>query len=161
MLLAVLLTTGALTLVAWLIFNLSVYALPAFVGIAAASLAHRTGAGLIGAAIVGLAAGALVHAAGQIAFGTVRGALARACIAAIYTIPAIATGYYTANGVIELCVPGAFWRQVFSIIGATVVGVVSYFRLAAVAPLRMERDQASASSEARLAARHEHEPVRP
>ena len=157
MLLAVLLTTGALTLVALLIFNLSVYALPVFVGITAASLAHRTGAGLIGAAIVGLAAGALVHAAGQIAFGTVRGALARACIAAIYTIPAVVTGYYAAIGVIELCVPGAFWRQVFSVAGAAVVGVVSYSRLA---PLRMERGQASASPDARLAGRAEHEAVR-
>ena len=92
------------------------------------------------------------EAAAQIAFGTVRSALARACIAAIYTIPAVVTGYYAARGVIELCVPGAFWRQVFSIIGAAVVGVVSYSRFAAVIPLRAERDQARASPDTRLAA---------
>ena len=161
MLLAVLLSTGALTLVALIVFNLSVYALPAFVGIAAVSLAHRTGAGLIGTAIIGLTIGALVHAAGQIAFSAARGALARICIAAVYTIPAVVAGYYAVLGVVELCVPGAFWRQSFSVLGAAVVGAASFSRLAAVAPLRVERGQANASPDARLAARAKHEPVRP
>ena len=161
MLIAILLATGALTLVVLIVFNLSVYALPALVGIAAASLAHRTGAGLIGAALVGLAAGALVHAAGQIAFGAARGALARICIAAVYTIPAVVAGYYAVLGVVELCVPGAFWRQGFSVLGAAVVGAASFSRLTVIAPLRAERGQAKASPRGRLEARHEHEPVRP
>ena len=59
MVFSLLLASTAIALIAWLVFNLSVYALPFFVGVSAASLAHRTGAGLVGSAIVGLIAGAV------------------------------------------------------------------------------------------------------
>ena len=43
MIIAILLTSGALVVLAWLIFNLAIYALPFFVGVSAASWANAHG----------------------------------------------------------------------------------------------------------------------
>ena len=136
MVFSLILASGAFALIAWLVFNLSVYALPLFVGVSAASLAHRTGAGLLGSAIVGLTAGAATFGVGQAAFGVARSALTRASVAAIFAIPAAVAGYYSTLGIVALCVPGAGWRQAFSVVGGFVIGSIAFSRLAAFAPLR-------------------------
>ncbi len=136
MVFSIILASGAFALIAWLVFNLSVYALPFFVGISAASLAHGTGAGLLGSAIVGLIAGAVTFTVGQAAFGGARSALARAGVAAIFAIPAAVAGYYSTLGIVGLCVPGTGWRQAFSVVGGFVIGSVAFRRLAAFALLR-------------------------
>ena len=136
MILGLILASGAFALIAWLIFNLSVYALPFFVGVSAASFAHRTGAGLFGSALVGLIAGAVTFGAGQAAFGVARSATARAGIAAIFAVPAAIAGYCSTLGIVSLCVPGEGWRHAFSIVGGIVIGSVAFTRLCAFAPLR-------------------------
>lgn len=136
MIFGLILASGAFALIAWLIFNLSIYALPFFVGASAASLAHRTGAGLLGSAIVGLITGAVTFGIGQAAFGGARSALARSGVAAIFAIPAAVAGYYLTLGIVALCVPGAGWRQAFSVVGGFVIGSIAFRRLAAFAPLR-------------------------
>ena len=120
MIFGLILASGAFALIAWLIFNLSVYALPFFVGISAASFAHRTGAGLVGSAIVGLIAGAVTFGAGQAAFSAARSTTARAGVAAVFAIPAAVAGYYSTLGIASLCIPGEGWRHAFSIAGGFV-----------------------------------------
>ena len=139
MILSLILTGGAFALIAWLIFNLSAYALPFFVGVTAASYAHGSGAGLVGAGFVGLFAGALTFALGQLAFSMARSAIARGLVAAVFAVPATAAGYYSTSSIVELCVPGNGWRLAFSLLGAVVTGAVAYMRLSTFAPLRAER----------------------
>jgi len=136
MILGLILASGAFALIAWLIFNLSIYALPLFIGVSAASLAHRTGAGLFGSAILGLIAGAMTFGVGQAAFSVTRSVLARAVLVAIFAIPAAVAGYYSTQGIVALCVPGAGWREAFSAVGGFVIGLVAFRRLAAFVPLR-------------------------
>lgn len=135
MIFGLVLASGAFALIAWLIFNFSVYALPFFVGVSATSLAYRTGAGLVGSAIVGLLAGAVTFGVSQAAFGVARSAFARGVLAAIFAIPAAVAGYYSTLGIIALCVPGAGWREAFSVVGGFVVGSVALKRLATFPPL--------------------------
>ncbi len=135
MVFGLILASGAFALIAWLIFNLSVYALPFFVRVSATSLAHRTGAGLVGSAIVGLIAGFMTLGVGQAAFGTTRSAFTRGVLAAIFAIPAAVAGYYSTMGIVMLCVPGAGWREAFSVVGGFVIASVAFKRLA-FAPLR-------------------------
>ena len=136
MILGFILASGAFALIAWLIFNLSIYALPFFIGVSAASFAHRTGAGLVGSATVGLIAGAITFGVGQAAFGATRSVFARGILTAIFAIPAAVAGYYSTLGIVALCVPGAGWREAFSAVGGFVIGSVAFKRLAAFAPLR-------------------------
>ncbi len=136
MILGLILTGGAFALIAWLIFNLSVYALPFFVGVSATSFAHRTGAGLVGSALIGLIAGAVTFGVGKAAFSVARSATARVGIAAIFAIPAAVAGYYSTLGIVSLCIPGEGWRHAFSIAGCFVIGSVAFTRLSAFAPLR-------------------------
>ena len=133
MILGLILASGAFALIAWLIFNLSVYALPFFVGISAASFAHRTGAGLVGSAIVGPIVGAITLGVGQAAFGVARSATARASIAAIFAIPAAIAGYYSTLEIVSLCVPGEGWQDALSIVGGFVIGSIAFARLTAFA----------------------------
>ena len=136
MILSLILASGAFALIAWLIFNLSVYALPFFIGVSAASFAHQTGAGPVGSATVGLIAGTMTFGVGQAAFGVTRSVLARGVLAAIFALPAAVAGYYSTLGIVALCVPGAGWREAFSFVGGFVIGWVAFRRLAAFAPLR-------------------------
>ena len=136
MVFSLILASGAFALIAWLVFNLSVYALPFFVGVSAASLAHRTGAGLVGSAIVGLIAGAVTFGIGQAAFGVARSTLSRGVLGAIFAVPAAVAGYYSTQGIVALCIPGAGWRVALSVVGGLVIGSIAFRRLAAFAPLR-------------------------
>ena len=136
MIFGLILASGAFALIAWLIFNLSVHALPFFVGVSSASLAHRTGAGLVGSALVGLIASAVTFGTGQAAFSIARSATARAGIAAIFAVPAAIAGYYSMLGIVSLCVPGEGWRHAFSVVAGFVIGSIAFTRLPAFAPLR-------------------------
>ena len=149
MVFSLILASGALALIAWLVFNLSVYVLPFFVGVSAASLAHRTGAGLVGSAIVGLIAGAITFGVGQAAFGVARSTLSRGVLGAIFAVPAAVAGYYSTLGIVALCIPGAGWRVAFSVVGGLVIGSIAFRRLAAFAPLR-EAEPARTASIARV-----------
>jgi len=130
MVFGLILASGAFALIAWLIFNLSVYALPFFVGVSATSLAHRTGVGLVWSAIVGLIADVMTLGVGQAAFGMTRSAFTRGVLAAIFAIPAAVAGYYSTLGIVMLCVSGAGWREAFSVVGGFAIASVAFKRLA-------------------------------
>lgn len=134
MIIAAFLSAGALLVLAGLIFHLSVYALPLFVGIAAASFAHGSGAGLVGAGLVGLAAGALIQAAGQTAFGLIRSPVIRLLIVGLFAAPAAIAGYAVVDHVAAWAVPGLVWRTAFAVAGAIVTGAVAWTRISTFAP---------------------------
>ncbi len=133
MFLALILGGGAFALITWLIFKFSVYALPFFVGITAAKLAHDSGAGLIG---LGLGAGGLSFGLGQFAFGAAKSVTGRIAVGAVFAAPAAVGGYFSTYGIAQLCIPTEGWRQVFPVIGGGGIAAVAFGRLMALAPSR-------------------------
>lgn len=136
MFLPLILGGGAFTLIAWLIFNFSVYALPFSVGITAAKLAHASGAGMIGAGLVGIVAGGLSFGIGQFAFGAAKSVTGRIAVIAVFVAPAAIAGYSSTYGIAQLCTPAEGWRQLFSVIGGVIIAAVAFGRLTALAPFR-------------------------
>ena len=140
MFLALILGGGVFALIAWLVFNFSVYALPFFVGLTAARLAFATGAGFAGAGVIGLFAGGVSFGLGHFAFTSARSTQVRLAVAAVFSLPAGIAGYASAYGIVQLCVSSGGWRQVFALAGGLTIAAIAYRRLAAFAPLRVERD---------------------
>ena len=134
MIFAVLLTTDALVVLAWLIFDLAVYALPFFVGVSAASSAHAHGSGIVGAGIIGLVAGAPALAIGQTVSATTRSPVLRLAVLAVHLVPAAIAGFAVTSHVAAWTVTGGVWRTSFSVIGATVTTLVAYARLTSAPP---------------------------
>lgn len=137
MFLALILGGSVFALIAWLIFNFSVYALPFFVGITAARLAHDSGAGMIGAGLVGIVAGGLSFGIGQFAFGAAKSVTGRIAVIAVFVAPAAIAGYFSTYAIAQLCNLAEGWRQVFSLIGGGIIAAVAFGRLTALAPLRV------------------------
>jgi hypothetical protein len=117
----------------WLIFTLSVYALPFFVGLTAGWAVFCWGADVVGALLIGAVAGALTIVIGQIAFAVVRPLILRAATAAAFAVPAAIAGYHAVLGLSQIGVPSLFWREVFAWIGAIFIGGTACARIASVA----------------------------
>lgn len=114
-----------------LAYNLAVYALPFFVGLAAAQFAYQTGSGLIGAGLVGLfSAGAAFGILAGL-FGTIRSPVIRLIVALIFAAPAAVAGYALVYGITKEAVPSDIWRQIFCIAGGGFIGFAALARLAA------------------------------
>ena len=112
-----------------LAYNLAVYALPFFVGLAAAQFAYETGAGLIGAGLVGLfSAGAAFGVLAGL-FETIRSPVIHLIVALIFAAPAAVAGYALVHGVTKEAVPSDIWRQIFCIAGGGFVGFSALSRL--------------------------------
>ncbi len=112
-----------------LAYNLAVYALPFFVGLAAAQFAYETGSGLIGAVLVGLfSAGAAFGILAGL-FETIRSPVIRLIVALIFAAPAAVAGYALVYGITKEAVPSDIWRQVFCIAGGGFIGFAALARL--------------------------------
>ena len=135
MIIAILLTSGALAMLAWIVFNLAVYALPFFAGISAASLAYAHGSGLVGAGVVGLAAGALVLALGRTTLTTVSTPTMRILIIVAYAAPAAIAGFAVTRHIISWATPSETWRMMFAVAGGVVTAAIACVRLTASPPV--------------------------
>lgn len=125
----ILLSIAVIGFLCWLLFTLAVFALPLFAGITAGTWAYVIGAGWLGV-VVGLAAAGLPYALGQFLFTIVRPIWARLLIAAVFVIPAVAAGFHATHGIVKHTMTSQTWQMVFSIIGAGVVGIVAFVRIA-------------------------------
>lgn len=112
-----------------LAYNLAVYALPFFVGLAAAQFAYETGAGLIGAGLVGLFSAGAAFGVLTGLFETIRSPVIRLIVALIFAAPAAVAGYALVHGVTKEAVPSDIWRQIFCIAGGGFVGFSALSRL--------------------------------
>ena len=118
----------------WVLFTLAIYALPFFVGMTAGLYAHGAGAGPFGAIVLGLLAAAFTLVIGQTIFSLVRTPILRIAVALMSAVPAALAGYYATFGLSGLTITSVPWRQVFAVIGAVVIGVTAWARLAASPP---------------------------
>lgn len=83
MFIAAFLSMLGLGLLAWIIVTLTVYALPAAVGVGAGLLAYNTGAGAIGASLVAIFVGGLTLGVGQRLFEATRSPALRGLLASV------------------------------------------------------------------------------
>lgn len=135
--LGILLSIAAIGFFCWLLFTLTVSALPFFAGLSAGTWAWHTGAGWLGAIIVGIFAAGLTLGIGQLLFVIVRPMWARLLIALVFVAPAVMAGYHATHGIVKHTMPSETWQIAFSVIGAIAVGITALMRvtgMAATAP---------------------------
>ena len=125
---------GFFALLIWAVFKMTVYAVPAFVGLSVGFLAERTGAGVVGAVLVGLLAAGLTLGLAQRLFAITHGP-ARLAVALAFAAPAAFAGYHGAIGLTG-GVESEVWRQLLAIAGAALVGFTAATRLSDEAAVR-------------------------
>ncbi len=118
----------------WALFTLAIYALPFFVGMTAGLYAHHAGTGSLAAIGLGIVAAAFALVVGQGIFLFVRRPVLRVAVALIFAVPAALAGYYATFGLSGLTMTSDLWRQVFAVVGAGVIGLTAWTRLAAAPP---------------------------
>ena len=96
--------------------------------------AHESGTGPLGAIGFGIVTAAFVLVIGQAVFSLVRTPILRIAVALMFAVPAALAGYYATFGLSGLTMTSDLWRQVFAVIGAVVIGVTAWMRLAASPP---------------------------
>ncbi len=126
----IVLNLAGLGIFCWLLFTLAIYALPFFVGSAAGLWVYHTGAGPLGAITLALLTGGATLAAGQIGYALVRTPVPRFAVALLFAGPAALAGFYATRGLAELTMSSQAWQQIFGAIGAIVIGVTAWLRLA-------------------------------
>jgi hypothetical protein len=126
----------------WLLYGAAIYTLPFLVGAFVGLHAEQAGAGPLGGIVLGIAAGALVLIVGRAAFAQARGRpLLCAAIALVVAAPAALAGYSLTSTLFGLASASEGWRQAFAILGATLIGVIAWQRLAATLPPTTDENQ--------------------
>ena len=85
------------------------------------------------AALVGGFAAGLTLAIGQALIILVRPLWARFVIALTFVVPAVLAGFYATLGITRTMMPSETWQMIFAVIGAGVVGVSAFLRIARMA----------------------------
>jgi len=123
-----------LGVICWLLFSLAVYALPFCVGMTIAFAALHGGSGVVIAFAVGVFAAGITLALGRFAFAVARPPFIRAIIGLLYAVPAALAGYHLSLGLAGISMTGEGWRAAFALVGAALIGVTAFSRMALVAP---------------------------
>lgn len=114
----------------WLLFTLTIYALPFVIGMTVGLYALHAGSAPLAAFAVGLAAAVFVLVIGRAIFSNTSTPLLRIPIGLVFAFPAALAGYHTTIGLSGFTTTSDFWRQVFAIISAAVIGITAWTRLA-------------------------------
>lgn len=130
----------------WLLFALTIYALPTFAGLTAGLAAFHSGAGVIGASIVASLAGGATLALGRLAFASTRTPLICAVIGLVYGVPAAIAGYQVSFALAGIGMPSGGWQTAFGVVGAVISGCTAFSRLALLVPPPDGQDAGSAYS---------------
>ncbi|WP_347336524.1 MULTISPECIES: hypothetical protein [Bradyrhizobium] len=117
------------SLFCWVIFALTVYALPFFVALSVGMFVFRHGAGVVGALLIGLASGTLTLSVGQLNVALSRVRTLRIAIAAAFAVPAAIAGYHVMFALSQIGVPSLAWREALACGGAVCIGGTAWTRL--------------------------------
>jgi hypothetical protein len=132
--LSVLASIAAIGVICCLLFYLAVYALPLFAGVTVGAWAYGSGTGWLGGIAVGAVAGLATLLAGHLLLAFVKPLWLRLMIAAAFVAPAAIAGYHATHGIVRHTMPSETWQVAFSVVGAVVVGITAFARLATLAP---------------------------
>lgn len=105
MILALLATLAATTMLALLLVRLIIYALPVFAALIAGQWAHASGFTLGHSIALGLLAAVTILLAAQLALGLARTPLQLGGIGLIFALPAALAGYQAAQGIWSIFAP--------------------------------------------------------
>ena len=133
MIISTILSLLGLGVICRVLFNLAVYALPFFVAVTVGHTLYTSEVGLIGAIAAALIAGAATLIFGQIAFATIRSTPIRLAFGAVYALPAGIAGFHAIKGLSEMGGADEAWTLVFAGIGAVIIGVSAWARVASLA----------------------------
>lgn len=131
---SILASIAAIGVICCLLFYLAVYALPLFAGVTAGVWAYGTGAGWLGGIAVGIIAGLATLLIGHLLLIFVKPLWLRLMIAALFVTPAAIAGYHATHGIVKHTMPSETWQIAFSVVGAIVVAITAFARLATLAP---------------------------
>jgi hypothetical protein len=120
---------AVLAALCWGVFNLAIYALPAFVGTSAFLAVQAAGQGEAVAVVGGLLAGGATWGIGKTAFALTRSVALRLFIALAFAAPAAIAGYHLLYGFSAFGTPSDIWRQVIGVIGSVSIGATAFARL--------------------------------
>lgn len=115
------------------LFNLAVYALPAFVGVTVGMYIYDTEAGVMAALLAGAFAGVFTLLIGQIVFAKVKSIPLRLLIASMYAAPSGVAGFSAIKGLSQIGGASEGWTLAFAIIGGIVVAGTAWVRIASLA----------------------------
>ena len=133
MIISTILSLLGLGVICWVLFNLAVYALPFFVAVTVGHTLYTWEFGLMGAIAAAFIAGAATLIFGQIAFATIRSTPIRLALGALYALPAGFAGFHAIKGLSGMGGASETWTLVFAGIGAVIVAVIAWVRVAALA----------------------------
>ena len=88
---------------------------------------------MLGALLVAVLAGFATLAIGQLTFALIRSPLVRAIIALVFAAPAAIAGYCASFGLLQIGIANEAWCTAFALLGATLIGMTAFMRLAAFA----------------------------
>lgn len=146
----ILLNIAGLGAVCWALFTLAVYALPFFVGMTAGMYTYRIGIGPIGVVTIGFVAGAFGLLAGQHIFSVARSPIIRLAVALLFAAPAAWAGYALTLSIAHIGISSAWWREVFALVGAVVVGCTAWARVAILATPALSEGVGAGSAQSPL-----------
>jgi hypothetical protein len=127
--LAFILSLAAVAFLCWLLFNLAVYALPVFAGLAAGLAAWHAHAGLFGSLAAAILAAGLTLALARFALAATSAPAVRAGVGLLFAIPAAVAGYQAAFGLGGLGGEAIGWRVALAVVGAAAVGGTAWVRM--------------------------------
>lgn len=132
---AVIVPLAAVGALCWLLFALSVNALPVMAGLCVAIWAHRTGTGIAASVAIGLSAAGAAVAIGRFLLIALRPTWLKLAVALAFVAPAALAGYLATYGIVRHLMPSEFWQIALAAIGSVVVGAAAFIRMTAIAGL--------------------------
>ena len=132
--LSILASIAAIGVICCFLFYLAVYALPLFAGVTAGVWAYGGGAGWLGGLAVGFVTGLATLLIGHLLLAFVKPLWLRLPIALAFVAPAALAGYHATHGIVKHTMPFETWQIAFSVVGAIVVAITAFARLATLAP---------------------------
>lgn len=112
-----------------LLFNFTVYALPAMIGLWTGYWTFTSGAGIIGGVLVGLTVGGVTFGIGRGALAMSRPPLFRFLIIALFTMPAALVGYGMMQEIWQITLPESAWQYVFGVAAGSVTACSAALKL--------------------------------
>jgi hypothetical protein len=113
----------------WLIYKVTIHALPCLVGLGIGQLAYASGAGWSGATLVGLVSAIAFFLTARAVFVTISCAPLRWLAAFAFVGPTLVLAYNIGLDALGSCVPSEIWRQLIAAGLAIVAGGVALVRL--------------------------------
>ncbi len=132
---AIIASLAAVGALCWLLFALSVNALPVMAGLSVGIWAHQAGTGIAASVAIGLTVAGATLAIGRFLLVALRLTWLKLAVTFAFVAPAALAGYLATYGIVRHLMPSEFWQIALAAIGSIVVGAAAFTRMTATAEL--------------------------